>query len=173
MSFRASWHRHAKAQPFCLLGWLCVSTGLVEVAPPALPCSHQGCGPASGSACLASLSRAKPVPSGSDILTKGLWSEVQSVRYTAPCLPLLPHQGRTIGLLQAWISSCSWLLPCSVNTLVLQPDPTAFHGLEMSAADWHESCQGLLCKGTEMHSGTGSICQDALHTCLKQWTRLG
>lgn len=36
VSFSASWHRHAGAQPFCLWDWLCVSPGLVEAVPPAL-----------------------------------------------------------------------------------------------------------------------------------------
>lgn len=85
MSFSASWHRRAGAQPFCLWGWLCVSPGLAEAAPPALPCSNRGCGPEACLACSASLSWTNPVPLGSGTLTEGLWSGVNvgSV-YTAP-----------------------------------------------------------------------------------------
>lgn len=61
--------------------------------------------------------------------------EICDVHSSLHCSPLLPHQGRRMGLPQAWESSCSWLLPCSANALVLQPDPTAFHSSEMSAAD--------------------------------------
>lgn len=123
---QSSWHSHsACGAGFVLaLHWWRQS----HLLCPALPCSQRGFSSVSSLACLASLSWAEPVPLGSGTLAKGLWSGgcVGSVMYTAPCSPLFPHQGRRMGLPQAWESSCSWLLPCSVITLVLQPEPTAF-----------------------------------------------
>lgn len=69
-------------------------------SPACLPCSHRDCGPASGLASLASLHRAKPVPSGSDTLTKDLWNGgyVGSVIYAAPCTARLCSHTRAGAL---------------------------------------------------------------------------
>lgn len=160
VSFNASWHRHAGAQPFCLWGWLCVSPGLVGTSTPALPCpAHTG----AVARCLVwrvlQIS-AEQKPLGSGTLTQGLWSGgcVGSVMCSSlHCPPLLPRQSRRMGLPQAWESSCSWSLPCSVGTFwcsSLTPLPfTAQKCLQQI-----DTRAARVPSAKELKCGTGSMC---------------
>lgn len=93
LSFSASWHRHAGAQPFCLWGWLCASPGLVEAAPAALSCpAHTG-------------AVAQPL----------VWpvSQVSAGQNLCPWdLALLPRASGMVGMWDLYTAPCTARLCC-------------------------------------------------------------